>query len=102
MFEERVRKIFLKPACRGACRRRRNNRRGERKWGEATTRLIRDGDKIIGIQGIFRDITERMRLEKELKESEEKYRDLFENAKDAMYTQDLEGRIITMNMPGLK
>lgn len=47
-------------------------------------------------------INEYKKLELALKESEAKYRELFENAIDAIYTQDLEGRILTMNDAGLK
>lgn len=102
MFEERVRKIFLNQPVEEPVVVEGITRRGERKWGEATTRLIKDGDKIIGIQGIFRDITERIRLENDLKESEEKYRDLFENAQDAMYVLDSEINFIKMNAIGIQ
>jgi len=47
-------------------------------------------------------ITEYQKLKLALEESEAKYRELFENAIDAIYTQDLEGRILTMNDAGLK
>jgi PAS domain S-box-containing protein len=102
MFEDRVRKIFLNQPLEQPVVIEVITMKGEHRWGEATTRLIKDGDKIVGVQGIARDITEKRRLEQELKESEEKYRELFENANDAMYTQDLEGRILTMNDAGLK
>jgi len=41
-------------------------------------------------------------LEKKLKVSEEKYRDLFENAQDGMYVLDNEGNFLKMNKFGLQ
>src|SRR5262249_6695303 len=53
---------------------------------EVNSHLIYRDGKPVGIQGIVRDITGRRKAEAELHESEERYRDLFENANDIMYT----------------
>jgi PAS domain S-box-containing protein len=102
IFEDRVRKIFLNQPLEQPVVIEGITRKGEHKWGEATTRLIKDGNRIIGVHGIFRDITDKIRLEKELKESEKKYRDLFENAQDTMYVVDIELNFLKINKTGIE
>ncbi len=52
---------------------------GQIKWVRTAARpTIKDG-KIIGVQGVLTDITDRKRIEEELRKSEEKYRVVFEN-----------------------
>jgi diguanylate cyclase (GGDEF)-like protein/PAS domain S-box-containing protein len=46
---------------------------------------------------IWRDITERKRIEEALKESEEKFRTLFESASDALFIIDVQGNFLDVN-----
>jgi PAS domain S-box-containing protein len=52
---------------------------------------------VVGVSTIARDISERLRAEEELRRSEARYRDLFENAGDLIATADLSGRLTRAN-----
>ncbi|VVB53980.1 Methyl sulfide methyltransferase-associated sensor [uncultured archaeon] len=75
---------------------------GTHKWGEARTRILKEGNIITGIHGVVRDITEKIKIEQRLLESEARYRDLFENADDPMYTIDMDGIFQSINNAGCK
>lgn len=48
----------------------------------------------------FRDISETKRVEHALRASEQRYRELFENAGEIIFTTDLEGRFTSLNLAG--
>ncbi|MHA2315295.1 MAG: PAS domain S-box protein [Candidatus Hermodarchaeia archaeon] len=71
---------------------------GSKHWGEASVSIMRRYGKITGFQTITKEITERKKTEEALRESEEKYRKLFEETTDAIFVADAEtGTLIDCN-----
>ena len=64
---------------------------------EVSTHLIFDGGKPVGIQGVARDITERRARQAVLVESEQRYKQLVNEATDIIYRTDLNGHFTFVN-----
>ena len=56
-----------------------------------------ENGRIVAFQGVMRDITEQRRAEEALRQSEEEYRRLFEQSRDAVYLIAADGRITNAN-----
>ncbi|MCP3921044.1 MAG: PAS domain S-box protein, partial [Desulfobacterales bacterium] len=71
---------------------------GSKIWGVMQARVFRDDSgKLIRLEGILQDITERKKAEMELRESEEKYRNLYEGSRDGYVRTDINGNILECN-----
>ncbi|HTY57707.1 MAG TPA: PAS domain S-box protein, partial [Bacteroidota bacterium] len=63
----------------------------------------RDNDgRVIGLTGYARDISDRKRAEEALRRSEEKFRNIFENAPLGIFQSTFEGKILSANATALK
>jgi PAS domain S-box-containing protein len=77
--------------------------KNKRKNGELFTSflsasvLYNQEEEQIGTMGVSRDVTEQKVAEQQLIESEEKYRDLFENASDLIQSMDMKGNLVYVN-----
>lgn len=70
---------------------------GQRIEGHTTGIPIVLGGTVRGVHAIIYDISEQRRAKRQLQESEERYRALFEHHPDAVYTVDLEGHYTAVN-----
>ncbi|MEO5863739.1 MAG: PAS domain S-box protein [Nitrospiraceae bacterium] len=74
-------------------------------WPNGTVRFIKAAGQVIWgmdgtplrMTGVNYDITDRKRIEEALRESEERYRSIFENAVEGIFQTSLEGKYIDVN-----
>ena len=68
------------------------------KWLFFTSAPLRDHEgNVVGAIETLQDITERKQAEEAVKQSERRYRDLFDSASEAIFIRDLKGRILEVN-----
>jgi len=73
------------------------NKSGEIRWILASSKPAVMKNKVIGLQGVLTDITERKCAEKRLRESEAKYRELADSIADVFFAMDKELRYTYWN-----
>ena len=75
---------------------------GELYWESASISPIRDaGGNTTHFIAVKEDITERKKSESALRESDERYRALFDRSLDCLFVNDFEGRILDLNPSAL-
>ena len=70
-------------------------------WGKAAPLFDRSGN-LTGVVESLRDITERKRMETDLRKSEEKYRELVQSANSIIMRRNIQGEITFLNQFGKK
>lgn len=71
---------------------------GEWRWIEEIGTGVYDQDgTLLYLEGLFFDISDRLRAEQQLRESEQRYRDLFENANDLIQSVSADGHFGYVN-----
>lgn len=71
---------------------------GEVIWVQDTCRTVRDDEgELLYYEGGLEDVTQRRRVEQALKESEERFRGIFENAPIGIYRTTPDGRFLMAN-----
>lgn len=71
-------------------------------WVQISTTAIREGGRVVSVLGVLLDVTKRIKSEQALKESERKYRTLFEDSRDGIFITDGEGILTDVNRSFLK
>ena len=75
---------------------------GREAWLDTNKVPLHDKDgSVVGILGTYEDITDRKLAEEKIRESEQKYRTLFDESRDAIYITSREGRFIDVNQSAL-
>lgn len=72
---------------------------GRTVWLRDIVSVISQGDRKL-LRGLMVDITDRRNAEAALRESEQSYRELIQNANDLIYTHDLNGNFLSLNRAG--
>ncbi|HOG18014.1 MAG TPA: PAS domain S-box protein [Syntrophales bacterium] len=72
---------------------------GKEYWVRTIKAPVRNHEgEVFAVLGLFEDVTRRKQMEEQLRESEQRYRELFDNAVEGLYQSTPDGRLISVNM----
>jgi PAS domain S-box-containing protein len=77
------------------------NKSGDVLWFGQNASLVIEREKPVGFHIIARDITERKRVEQALRESEDRYRALYDRSLDCVFVLDFDGKFVDANQAAL-
>lgn len=72
-------------------------KKGNYEWTEESSEPVIIDGKLVQVNGVIRNISERKNIEAALRKSEEKYRGIFDNIQDVYYETNLEGKLLEMS-----
>ena len=72
-------------------------RDGRRVPVEVNSNLIYENGAAVGVQGLVRDITDRISAEQAIRQAQQKFRDIFENAGEGIFQSTPEGQFLAAN-----
>ncbi|NIN63828.1 MAG: PAS domain S-box protein [Anaerolineae bacterium] len=75
---------------------------GELRWMRTSSRPMFADGRVAGVQGVLSDITDLKRAEEALRESEKRYRTLFQDTRDAMNITTRDGQVLDANQSFLE
>jgi PAS domain S-box-containing protein len=94
---QRIRALIEKGSSKVAQEYRLITKSGKNVWVETDASVIYRQGKPYAVQGVAKDITARKRAEEALRESEERYRALFNDSRDAIFITTRDGRFLEVN-----
>ncbi len=70
---------------------------GTTRWLWEQGQVLKDAGVPVGVEAFVMDVTARKRAEQAREESEQRFRDIFENARDAMFSYTFDGMFLSIN-----
>ena len=97
MLAQTIGRLVAQPGLRETCSYQILNKAGDWVWTETTGHVLRRDNGELEIHSVTRDISERRESEEALRQAEEKYRSIFENAVEGIFQTTPDGHYLDAN-----